>query len=160
MNEAQPQTASPMSATIVVSSHCPVTMVANGQPLPDTLSHQDLVYKGYSLNSQRQPEFSYTLKGTSFTDLFEPDTTGKGLTRTLHFEKAPKDQAMTIRLAAGDTITQVADNIYAINNQSYYLQLEPLVAKLKPEVKTTANGQELIVRLDADTQALSYTLLW
>ncbi len=156
----EPQTASPMGATIVVSNHCPVAMATGDQPLPDTLSSQDLVYKGYTLNKQRQPEFSYTLKGTSFTDLFQPDATGKGLTRTLRLEDVPKDQTVTVRLAAGDTITQVADNVYAINDQAYYLQLEPSMAKLTPEVKTTANGKELIVRLGADTHTLSYTLLW
>jgi hypothetical protein len=61
-------------------------------------------------------------------------------------------------LAQGNTVEKVGENIFAIDNQQYYIQF-PAGAKLKYEIKESVGKQELVVPVTGSS-TFEFLLIW
>lgn len=158
----EPQVASSMGATIVLNGKSPLALVPDNKAvLPDTLNDRtDLLYKGYTLDAKRYPKFNYQYKDIIFDDSFTPLANGQGITRTLNIPNKPAASTLFVRVAAGKVITEVSENVYAIDDQRYYVQFQPL-GKLKPTIRSVGDNKELLIEVtNIPATAIKYNLLW
>ena len=155
----EPQVATAMGAPLMLPGRSALSFVSdNNSVLPDTLDDvKDLLYKGYYLDGSRSPVFQYTYKGLGFEDAIRP-LSSQGITRTLTFSGKPA-QTLLLRLGEGLQISQVADNVYAIDNQRYYIRISP-AGKVKPTIRTSGTHKELVLDVTNISSPVSYTLYW
>jgi hypothetical protein len=157
----EPQTAAPLGAAVVLPGRCALALLDNpSAPLPDTLNDRtEIIYKGYSLETGRNPVFAYGLKGMAFTDQFTPAMTSQSLVRTLQWDALPPGKTLVLRLAAGSTITALGNNAYAIGDQQYYLQLLS-AGNAKPEIREAGGNKELHLKIEPGTKQVQYSIIW
>ncbi len=134
----EPQLLKPLGANVLLAPQTAL-MVLNdtNAAWPDSVSETILQYRGLSLDKQGMPTTEYTLGGASVTDAIRPGT--NGLTRTLTVT-GTANGPLVCRLVAGAQIEEVEKGLYAINDRSYYIRLDP---KLKPVISTISGKQEL-----------------
>jgi len=144
----EPQTAIPMGSPIVLAGNCPIYDKANAI---DSISGYQ--YKGYTLTERRLPIFSYAYKEMFIKDMISPFEQGRGFNRTISVTgKGIEDEV--IRIAQAKTIAPVGKGLYAIDNQSYYIQVSP---DLIPKIETYNNQQVLL--LPASNE-ITYQIIW
>ncbi len=125
---------------------------------PDTLAK--LVYKpkGYELDGDGIPTFKYEYDGVKINDRSSSDD-GKNLVRKISVDgpAAPKD--LYARVGEGSDIADLGNGMYAINNFTYYVQLDKGV---KPLIRTTAKGKEMLLPLKNTDKGtfVQYSLIW
>jgi hypothetical protein len=70
---------------------------------------------------------------------------------------APKD--LFARVAAASDIADLGNGLFAINNFTYYVQVDKAV---KPVLRTVGNGKELLLPLKNTDKGTSvqYSLIW
>lgn len=144
----EPQTATPMGSPIVLAGNCPIYDKTNAI---DSISGYQ--YKGYTLTESRLPVFSYAYKEMFIKDMISPFEQGSGLKRTISLTGKGIEDVM-IRIAQAKTITPVGKGLYAIDNQSYYIQVSPA---LFPKIETYNNQQVLL--LPASNE-ITYQIIW
>ena len=128
-----------------------------GQVWPDTLAK--LVYKpkGYELDGQGIPTFKYIYDGIMINDRSTSDD-GKSLSRKISVDgPAPKD--LFVRLAEGSDINDLGNGLYAVNNFTYYIQVDKAI---KPLIRTSAKGKEMLLPLKNTDKGtfVQYSLIW
>lgn len=152
----EPQLLEPLGAPVRTAPQPVVAQLSSAQQAwPDSLPETDLRYGGYKLDKQGNPTMRYTYRGTAVTDALMPDTDGKSLTRTVTVNGNNSDP-LYCRLAAGKTIDDLGKGLYAINDHSYYVRLDP---KQKASVRTVNGKQELVMPLKGNT-TINYALIW
>jgi len=144
----EPQIATPMGSTIVLAGNCPIYDKTN--PIDSISGYQ---YKGYTLIESRLPVFSYAYKEMFIKDMISPFEHGRGLNRTISFTGKGMEDAL-IRIAQAKTITPVGKGLYAIDNQSYYIQVSPA---LLPKIETYNNQQVLLLPASKE---ITYQIIW
>ena len=110
--------------------------------------------KGYKMDKEGQPIFRYLAYATMVEDVVRVLEGGKGLQRNIRIHK-PADE-LYVRLASGSKIKEVKKGLYMVDGNAYYLRLDK-TGKEKPLVRTTANGEELIVPA---VEELTYSILF
>jgi len=152
----EPQLLEPLGAPIRTAPQPLVAQLNNAQQAwPDSLSDTDLRYGGYKLDPQGNPTMRYTYRGTAITDALIPNADGKSLNRTVTVN-ATGDDPLYCRLASGKAIDEVGKGLYAIDDHSYYVRLDP---KQKVSVRTVNGKQELVMPLKG-AQTINYALIW
>ena len=144
----EPQTAIPMGSPIVLAGNCPIYDKANAI---DSISGYQ--YKGYTLTQRRLPIFSYAYKEMFIKDMISPFEQGRGFNRTISVTgKGIEDEV--IRIVQAKTIVPVGKGLYAIDNQSYYIQVSPA---LLPKIETYNNQQVLLIPASNE---ITYQIIW
>ncbi|MDH4092353.1 MAG: DUF1080 domain-containing protein [Cyclobacteriaceae bacterium] len=156
----EPQWAFPMGANITLSGRPVVTIVEDEKkPLPDSLNYtSDFIYKGYRLSVTRTPIFNYQYRNLTISDAMQPAQDDLGISRSITLSNIMPSQMVYIRVAAGDSIEKVGDNVYAIDDQHYFVQL-PALDKTKAEIIKSNGRSELVIRCSAST-TIQYSLIW
>lgn len=156
----EPQLATPMGAPLILSGKSPLALLNDASgALPDTLDDdKDLIYKGYYLDATHSPVFQYKYKDVVFEDSFKPLPSNQGLTRSLSVSTRPANGKLILRLGEGTQITEVSDNIYAIDDQRYYIRINP-VGKTKALIRNTGSKKELTLEITG-SGPVSYSLYW
>jgi hypothetical protein len=144
----EPQIAIPLGSPIVLAGNCPIYDKTNAK---DSISGYQ--YKGYTLTESRLPVFSYSYKEMLIKDMIFPFEQGRGLKRTISLTGKGLEDVM-IRIAQAKTIAPVGKGLYAIDNQSYYIQVSPA---LLPKIETYNNQQVLL--LPASNE-ITYQIIW
>ena len=155
----EPQLALPIGASIELMGRPVVAIVANDKaPLPDTINYyKDFIFKGYVLNEKRLPVFSYQYQNVTLEDALRPAQNARGITRSITLKNVNPTQIIYVRLAAGKSVEKVGDNVYAIDNQQFYIQLTD--NKVKPEIMGSAGKQELVVPCTSSL-TIEFSLIW
>lgn len=123
-------------------------------PWPKDLTGTEFKTSGYELSSEGEPTFRYSLYGAAVEDRIKVTPEGKGVERTLTFDKVRDD--VYLRLAQGKTITKGAKNQYLVDNQSYYLKVNQEIAD-SAFIRTVDDRQELLVPVHS---TVNYTILF
>ena len=144
----EPQTASPLGAPIVLAGK---SLVYDKTNTKDSIA--DLMYKGYVLSEVRLPIFNYQYKTLKIQDQITPADKGRGLTRTISISGEGKEKQM-IRIAQGSQITPLGGGLYAVGDQSYYIQVSPAAF---PKIENF-NGEQVMLLPAADQ--VQYSLIW
>ena len=121
---------------------------------PDSIAFDDMQNKGYTLDKFRTPTFTYTTGGMNVSDNIHALNSGEGIQRTISCSNTFPDSYC--RLISGKSIQKITDTLYAIDDRSYYLQVD---TKLKPTIRQSPSGQELVVKL-AQAQPVTYSIIW
>jgi len=109
--------------------------------------------RGYELDANDVPTFLYDAFGTTITDRTSV-VDGQYLKREIKTGK-PVNGLMA-RLAEGKNIEKVANDLYAVDDKSYYIQLPS--GSPVPEIKKVNGGQALM--MPADKGELNYSILF
>jgi hypothetical protein len=109
---------------------------------------------GYEMDDSDRPAFLYSIYGAEVTDDVKVLDNGEGLRRTLTLKNA--NEGMYARIAEGKTIEKLKDNMYLINDKSYYLRIDD-ADKGAPVVRDANGRKELLVPVQSK---LTYSLLF
>lgn len=152
----EPQTAKPLGSVVLLSEQ-PALAVLSGTSIawPAAIPFDDFANKGYSLDAKSLPTFRYSLGTADIGDKIEPDATGGGLTRLVNITNAPADMYMLI--AKSKLIEPLGKGLYSVNDSEYFIRLPK---KIKPILRSTANGQELLIPVAKQSAQISYNIIW
>ncbi|MFT5884333.1 MAG: hypothetical protein ACI9IP_000788 [Arcticibacterium sp.] len=106
--------------------------------------------KGYTIDDNNMPTFVYEIYGSKVSDKIRVKD-GKNFERTITVDGS-KD--LFAKLTSASKIEKVTDNLYAIDNKSWYIKLDPNAYVI---ISTNGNKKELTV---AVKDKLTYELLF
>lgn len=109
-------------------------------------------FKGYQLDANGNPSYRYTAYGLEITDRLSPREDGKWLARDLNF--TGNRSGLLFRVARGKKIIPVSSDTWAVDDQSFYVQLP---AGIKPEIRQTAAGQDMLLPV---LENIQYYIIW
>lgn len=130
-------------------------------PWPDSLTAQaGYQFEGYTLDDGGRPVYMYQLGDINVHDRISVNVEERGFTRKLAFV-GPSEEDIWVRLASAERIDQLPEGSYAINDRSYYLDIEER-GRARLVLRTMGDQEELLVHLslDSDRTALKYSTIW
>ncbi|MPR33262.1 DUF1080 domain-containing protein [Cytophagaceae bacterium SJW1-29] len=130
----------------------PLLAKTSGQWPTDTTG-SSFRQRGYELDANDVPTFLYDAFGTSVTDRTSV-VDGQYLKREIKTGKPVS--GLMARLAEGKKIEKMANDLYAVDDKSYYIQLPS--GSPVPEIKKVNGGQALM--MPADKGELNYSILF
>jgi len=157
----EPQTASAFGAAVAQTGRCPLALLPDKQTsLPDSLNDKsELIYKSITLDDVGYPTFHYQYKGLVFEDALKPNTSVNGITRKLSLKNLPSTEILIVRMGEGNSIEEVAEHVYAVDNL-YYIRYIPQ-GKIKPIIRNSGNKTELILEYSVKMgSTIDYTIIW
>ncbi len=136
----EPQLLMPLGETVYMPGQTPLMVLGNESAAwPDSVSENTLQYKGMKVDKQGTPTMEYKIAGTTVMDAIKPD--GDALTRTLTLTGSPSG-TLYCRLAAGTSVEEVSKGLYAVNDHSYYIRVDP---KANAKLRQSSGKQELLL---------------
>lgn len=137
----EPQLLTPMGATVPLPPQTALMVLseAGTEAWPDSVDENTLQYKGLTLDKQGYPTIDYVLAGASVTDASRPGE--NSLDRTLTITGSPKG-TLYCRVAAGSSVEEMGKGLYAINDRSYYVRIDP---KTPVRLRQSNGRQEVLV---------------
>ncbi|WP_245563691.1 hypothetical protein [Spirosoma luteum] len=153
----EPQLLTPLGETIYMSGKTPLMVLeSESATWPDSVSANTLQYKGMNVDKQGTPTIEYKLAGTTIMDAIKPN--GDALTRTLTLTGAPSG-TLYCRLAAGTSVEEISKGLYAVNDRSYYIRIDP---KAKVRMRQSSGKQELLLPVDMKNGAgsVQYSIVY
>jgi hypothetical protein len=163
-DRGEPQTAEPMGTGVNSNDKFPLAYLASAETaFPDSLTKNDLKYKGYKLEKRGSfsgnftyPNFMYEYKGLKVNDITTPLDQFEGVNRHLKFEgEATQLYAL---MAEGSDIVEVSSDRYSVDNQSFYVQVFPTETN-KPFVRNSNGKKQLLMPLNG-LKEISYHLIF
>ncbi len=137
----EPQLLKPMGTVIMPSPRPAFAMLANANaPWPDSLKEDVLTYGGLVLKKDGSPTMEYTLAGLTVRESLRP--LENRLEHTFDLIGNVPGQPLYCRLAAGKIIEEVAKGLFAINDRSYYIRVDP---KASLTLRQVGTQQELMM---------------
>ncbi len=110
--------------------------------------------KGYELDEKGRPTFKYLLYGTTVSDATTVTENGQGIHRQITLQDAVDNSYL--RLAKANSVEDMGDGWYLINDKSYYLKLDD-AATAKPLIRDQDGSKELVVPLH---KSIGYSILF
>ncbi len=156
-DRGEPQTGEPMGTVITLNDKFPLAYLASAETsFPDSLTKNDLKYKGYKIEKTGNPNFIYEYKGLKVNDISTPLDQFEGVSRNLKFEgEAGQLYAL---MAEGSDIVEVGTNRYSVDNQNYYVQVFPTETN-KPVVRNNNGKKQLVMPLNG-LKEVSYHVIF
>ncbi|HKG06003.1 MAG TPA: hypothetical protein VKB19_06080 [Pedobacter sp.] len=152
----EPQLAKPLGQVLALSGAPAIAILNNKDAMwPDSIGFDELQNKGYTLDKSKMPTFIYAANGAEVSDRIAILNNGEGLERSITVNNA-KDQ-LFCRIAAATTIKSMKGGVYEIGDKTYLITLDKA---LKPFIRNTAKGQELLLPVKKGTSTLTYSLTW
>lgn len=109
--------------------------------------------KGYTLDTQDRPTFTYNIYGAKVTDAIKAIAGGQGLSREIALDK-PVENVYALIANAAD-IQEISKGLYVLDGQSFYLKFDD--AKDKPVIRDANGRKELVVLVRSK---LNYSILF
>ena len=156
-DRGEPQTSEPMGTMITSNDKFPLAYLASAETaFPDSLTKNDLKYKGYKIENTGSPNFMYEYKGLKVSDVTTPLDKFEGINRSLKFDgEAGK---LYVLIAEGSDIIEVGTNRYSVDNQNYYVQVFTTEIN-KPIVRSNNGKKQLVMPLNG-LKEISYHLVF
>lgn len=120
---------------------------------PKAIAFDDMRNKGYVLDKKGFPTFKYDFHQLTVEDKIDFSDSGEGIMRKLTV--AGNTANVFCRIANGRKIEQIRDGLFAVDDRSYYIQVDK---KLKPVIRQSEGTDELMVKYTG-TPVL-YTIIW
>jgi len=124
----------------------------------DTASvEKELIYKGYDLDANQRPTFTFQLQGAWVKDKIS-GRSPKELSRTISWKKE-NGKPLTLLLADAIEIEQLTSTLWLINGQQWYLKINE--TKETPfTIVETAKGKQIWYEAKADEGSFEYSIIW
>jgi hypothetical protein len=110
--------------------------------------------KGYVLDGSDRPTFRYQIYNATVNDVTRVMDNNQGLRREITIDKPVVN--LYVQLAEADKIETSADNLYLINDKSYYLRVEDSGGG-KPIVRDANGRKQLLIPIQ---NKISYSILF
>jgi len=117
-------------------------------------------YEGYKQKKDGAPIINYEMPGVSIRETFDTKDSGKKLVHTLNLVAEDETQQIYFLVAQGFTIEKLPNGLYAIDDKSYYIEVE---GKETPLVRNSPDGtKELVlpVKMKDKTGVVTYSIVW
>lgn len=151
----EPQLAKPIGSVITLSENPALSILTDmNDAWIDSIGFDDFKNEGYTLDKQRNPSFEYETGGYHVWDKIAVGNDTRSLVRELTVTNVPAN--LYSRIAKASSISSLGKGLYVIGDKSYYIQIDE---KLKPSVRNTAGGVELIVPV-SENKTITYSLIW
>jgi len=124
----EPQLLKPMGTVIMPSPRPAFALLPNANTAwPDSLTEEALNYGGLVLAKDGSPTMEYTMAGLTVRERLSPTANKLDhlFTITGNLTNAGQTQSLYCRLAAGKNIEEVAKGLFAIDDRSYYIRVDP-----------------------------------
>ena len=121
--------------------------------IPSNTTYKQL---SYELDNLGNPTFSTQLNGSVITNSFVPIDSLRSLKRIIS-TKSIKE--IYHKLAEGSIIEKLANGVYAIDDRNYFLDLTDK-NKYIPVIRKSSGKEELLVKIPAGNQKITYTITW
>lgn len=110
--------------------------------------------KGYVLDDSDRPAFRYMIYNNMVSDVTRVLPGNQGIHREITVQNPAND--LYLRLAEGSNIEPVSDDLYLINDKSYYLRIDD-AGKAKPVIRNTNGRKEIVIPIQ---NKVSYSILF
>ena len=158
------QLLNPMGATVYLPGQTALMILPDAASeattaWPDSVGETILLYKGLTVDKQGYPTIEYTLAGMAVTDDVRPDN--NVLIRTLTMKGSPNripgPRSVYCRVALGSSVEEVSKGLYAVNDRSYYIRIDP---KSNVKLRHSNGKQEVLlpVELKNGTGSVQYSI--
>ena len=121
---------------------------------PESIAFEDMHDKSYLLDKEGIPTFEYMLQGVKISDKIIPQDNGKALQRTLKIENSIDD--LFCRVVSANNIEPVGKGLYRVDG-IYYIRLD---RDSDPMIRSTAQGQEMLVSIGKLPPPFTYSIIW
>jgi hypothetical protein len=151
----EPQTADPMGVKVVLDGKFPI--VKSHQALPDSMSANDLLYKGYKLVEGR-PVFLYDYQDgkVKLEDWITPNEKGNGLKRTIKFIGAsPYQSSFEALLGLSPEVVDLAPGFLSLHGMSAFVEWSGAKETIVPSSQNTKE-----IRVAVEGNSFSYQIIW
>ncbi|MDH5609807.1 MAG: DUF1080 domain-containing protein, partial [Cyclobacteriaceae bacterium] len=147
----------PRGATQWTFRNQPLAYLTDSQSaFPETGEKPSFFSKGYQLDAETgQPVFRHFYNGMEILTRISPDPTETYLLHSLYLKEVDSFQNLYLKLAEGESIRQMPDGSYAINDQQYYIKM---VSGQTPIIRRSGDVTELIIAVDSP--AITYSIIW
>jgi hypothetical protein len=153
------QIAEPLGSKIETTPAPPFAVLSDSRERWPEKQSDHFKFNGYSLDQNGRPTFDYTLDGIHIQDRIVPAEGSRSLNRTLTVVSNQAAKVLWYRLAEGSNIRAVGDNLFTVDDNSYYIKLVS-DKKVKPVIRDSAGKKELIVPGGPSAGALTYSIIW
>ncbi len=123
-------------------------------PLPLT-ENKGIKQLGYELDASRMPSFSYQIGKSTITNSFTIPSGSRQLNKSI---KVSKGKNLWHKIADGESIKALPNNVYAINNESYYIDFSG--NSLQPIIRNSNGKDELILEVPKGESNFNYSIIW
>lgn len=110
---------------------------------------------GYELDATGMPSFIYQIGETTITNKFQVSSENRKLSRTIDVVKG---ENLWHKIAEGEHIQMLPDNIFIVNNESYYIHFS--ANDLKPIIRKSKGKDELLVQIPKEKSSINYSIIW
>ena len=120
----------------------------------------DYSYESYEVNAKGEPIVHYKIGSAQISSWISTADSGKKLVHQLQVNATDTGKNLWCKLASGSKIERLSKGLYAIDDKSYYIELN---GKESPEIRSSGNGmQELIlpVKWNGNQGLVSYSIIW
>lgn len=128
---------------------------------PDSLQERtNYIFNSYRFEEDGYLTFSYQFDQINIEEQMFPDNDGKELRRTMLFAFNGLAENLFFRIAEGEIIEELPNNLYQINDKTFYIRLDDEIRD-QTMIRNSANGQELIVPIqNTDEFSINYSYIW
>jgi len=124
------------------------------RPLAENKSTKQL---GYTFDSNGMPSFSYQIGKSTITNTFSvSDNKNRALKKSITISSRKK---LWHKIAEGEDIKSIENDVYIINNESFYIDFSGN-DDLNPIIRKTGDKEELIVEISRRKKNVSYSIIW
>lgn len=126
------------------------------EAFPEQSNEEDFRGKGYELEEATgRPVFKYLYKGTEVEDKIYPGENNGMVTREIAFKNIEGNQKLHLKIAEGESISQMPNGDYEIGDKQFYLKVS---SSAKPIVRQQGEKSELILPIDGNP--VKYSIIW
>ena len=123
---------------------------------PDIISDEtDGKQMGYEFDGNGIPTFSHSLNNSIISDKMTPETSERSLKRSITVDG---ETEIWHKVAAGESIEKLTDDMYIINNESYFVDFSK--SSLQPIIRESNGLAELLVKIPSGKQQINYSIIW
>jgi hypothetical protein len=126
-------------------------------PWPKSLA-DDSSFKqgGYEFDKSGVPVFFYQIGSSKISNKYAVSNADRLLNKTICVNG---DSSIWHKLADGEHIEILENNVYVVNDESYYIDFSGN-SNLKPIVRKVNGKDELIVKIPSGEQNINYSIIW
>lgn len=109
--------------------------------------------RGYFMDTENRPAFSFDIYGTGVQDFFSIPKSANALERKLRLKEPAED--LYLRIIVADSIQEVTSYLYMVNDKAFWVKIED--KGVKPIIRKQNGKVEMIVPVKTD---VSYSIMF
>ena len=130
---------------------------SENQVWPDTIPSQ-VVQKqiGYKFDKSGMPSFTFKMNNTTIENKIVPVEGARGIKRLINVTGS---DPIWFKIADGAEIKKLEDGSYIVKNENYFIDFSDENG-LTPVIRNVNGRDELVVKLSAENQNVTYNIIW